>query len=159
MSTQLAKNRYSDWHMWPVHGQKWCKDNSVVPFFAIAVLFDFWGFVKKVFVSIEKPIFALYYSVLNVFRKVYIQDLYASCTVYKKWQSALLSAAGDLSRVYGCLAHSHYNRTSLAARAFRSELQLLDAARTDRGCDIAMAYPGMENFCHRPRHQSCATSV
>ena len=77
----------------------------------------------------------------------------------QKWQSALLSAAGDLSRVYGCLAHSHYNRRSLAARAFRSELQLLDAAGADRGCDIAMTYPGMENFCHRPRHQSRATSV
>ena len=37
--------------------------------------------------------------------------------------------------------------------------QLLDAAGADRGCDIAMAYPGMENFCHRPRHQSRATSV
>ena len=60
---------------------------------------------------------------------------------------------------YGCLAHSHYNRTLLAARAFRSERQLLDAAKTDRGCDIAMAYLGIENFCHRPRHHNRATSV
>ena len=61
--------------------------------------------------------------------------------------------------VYGCLAHSHYYRTSLAARAFWSERQLLDAAGADHGCDIAMARPGMKNFCHRPRHQSRATSV
>ena len=84
---------------------------------------------------------------------------YASCTVLQTLQSALLSAAGDLSRVYGCLAHSHYNHTLLAARAFRSERQLLDAAKADRSCDIAMAYLGIENFCHRPRHQSRATSV
>ena len=84
---------------------------------------------------------------------------YTLISPFTKWQSALLSAAGDLSRVSGCLAHSHYNRASLAARAFRSERQLLDAAGADRGYDIATAYPGAENFCHKPRHQSRATSV
>ena len=73
--------------------------------------------------------------------------------------TALLSAAGDLSRVSGCLAHSHYKRASLTARAFRPERRLLNAAGADRGCDIAIAYPDMENFCHRPRHQGRATSV
>ena len=36
--------------------------------------------------------------------------------------------------------------------------QLLDAARADRGCDLAMAYLDMENFYHRPRHQSRAVT-
>ena len=32
--------------------------------------------------------------------------------------TALLSAAGDLSRLSGCFAHSQYNRASFATRAF-----------------------------------------
>ena len=46
---------------------------------------------------------------------------------FTKWQSALLSAAGDLSRVSSCLAYSHYNRASLAARAFQSERRHSDS--------------------------------
>ena len=42
---------------------------------------------------------------------------------------------------------------------WRSERQLLDAAGADRGYDIATAYPGAGNFCHRPRHQSRATKI
>ena len=52
----MATNGCNEWHIWP----KWCKDNSVVPFVDIAVLYDFLGYLEKVFVSIEKPIFALY---------------------------------------------------------------------------------------------------
>ena len=47
--------------------------------------------------------------------------LYASCTVYENDNQRPLSAAGDLSKVSVCLAHSHYNRVSLAAKAFRTE--------------------------------------
>ena len=46
--------------MWPVRGQKWCEDNFILPFVAIAVSYDFRGYSERVFVSIEKPIFALH---------------------------------------------------------------------------------------------------
>ena len=48
-------------------------------------------------------------------------EQYASCTVYENEHQGPLSAAGDLSRVSVCPAHSHYNHVSLAAKAFRTE--------------------------------------
>ena len=47
--------------------------------------------------------------------------VYASCTDYENYNQRPLSAAGALSRVSVCLAHFHYNRVSIAARAFRTE--------------------------------------
>ena len=75
--------------MWSMHGQKWCKDNSVVPFLAIYLFYTVSeGFVEKVFVTIRETIFSLYNmhiivlitncrlldnSALNVFCKVLVR--------------------------------------------------------------------------------------
>ena len=68
---------------------------------------------------------------------------------FTKWHSALLSAAGDPSGVFGCLAYSHCVSVWTSA-----------AVRRGGSYDIAMAgRPCMKNFCHSPRYQSRVTSV
>ena len=44
--------------MWPVHGHKWCEDNSVGPFLAVPVLYYFWRlFGKKYSFPLKKRSF------------------------------------------------------------------------------------------------------
>ena len=53
--------------MWLLRGQKWCKDNFVLPFLAILVLYYFKGGGVKLFVFIEMTIFPLYSIHIIVF--------------------------------------------------------------------------------------------
>ena len=44
----------------PVRGQKWCNDNSVVPFLALPLLYYLWGLFGKNIRFFWKTIFSLY---------------------------------------------------------------------------------------------------
>ena len=67
VSRQLIKNGNNKCHMWPVRSQKWCEDNSVVPFLAIPVLYYFWGLFGKSIRFYWKTVFPLYNMHIIVF--------------------------------------------------------------------------------------------
>ena len=93
---------------------------------------------------------------------------YTSCTAYKndsqRSYRPLATLAGYLIVLLTLITtarRSPLERFGLNASCMEASLhgQLLDAAGADRGYNIATSHAVMENFCHRPRHQSHATSV